>query len=329
VSEPTSALTFADLTLEVAKKLGVAFYGLAGDEVAQVPTDVHDLAECQAHVNNAIRLFISDAPPPGWRWMRRLDTVVLWATTTGTATGTYVSPTGTITATSAKFYPSMVGHEIVFTVSGASYTVVGYTSPTVVTTDANCSGEVAAAFTITANGNYTMPAYFGGQYTGEATFSAGSNEAYHLEWTDDYEIRRFREIPTVDIDTPRLLAVRRMNEVARRWEVMAWPTPGTTVSIQVPYELSFDRMTTGTDLHPAGDRFDEAVKAACFAVLERDAEDSLAGLMQEYREVALPNAYKIDARSAPKRLGPSGRHVRVTPWNFREYRRRPTVAFNH
>lgn len=328
MSEPTSAMTYNDLILEVAKKLGVAYYGAAGDEAAQIPVDAHDLDECQTIVNNAIRLFISDAPPQGWRWMRRLDTVVLWATTSGTATGTWVDPVGTITATADKFYPSMVGHEIVFSVTGNSYTITGYTSATVVTTDEDVSGEVGAAFTVTADGNYTMPQYFGGQYTGDPTYPAGSNQTYHLEWTDDYEIRRLRETPTVETDTPKLLAVRRSLLLNRRWDVMAWPIPNATTSVQVPYELSFDKLTTGTDLHPAGDRLDEAVKAACFAVLERDEEDSRAGLNDEYRNVALPNAYKIDSRTAPKRLGPmSGRGVRVTPWNFREFRRRPTVTF--
>jgi hypothetical protein len=38
MSEPTSVLTFSDLILEVAYKLGIAYYGAAGDGAAQVPT---------------------------------------------------------------------------------------------------------------------------------------------------------------------------------------------------------------------------------------------------------------------------------------------------
>jgi len=77
-SEPTAALTFEDLILATAIHLGVASYGEDGDQEAQIPTDVFDLAECKRHVNNAFRMFIADAPSQGWRWMRPILDVVLW-----------------------------------------------------------------------------------------------------------------------------------------------------------------------------------------------------------------------------------------------------------
>ncbi len=43
-ANPTGAMTFQDRIIEVAIKLGVAYYGSAGDEAAQVPTDAHDLS---------------------------------------------------------------------------------------------------------------------------------------------------------------------------------------------------------------------------------------------------------------------------------------------
>jgi len=55
--------------------------------------------------------------------------------------------------------------------------------------------------------------------------------------------------------------------------------------------------------HPAGHQFDDAVRAACLAMAEREFDDINAGYMGEFLERALPNAYKIDARSAPRKLG--------------------------
>ncbi len=68
---PTLELTFTDLILEVAEFGGIAYYGTDGDEVAQIPADTHDLALCKRIVNKALRKFIADSPPNGWRWMRK------------------------------------------------------------------------------------------------------------------------------------------------------------------------------------------------------------------------------------------------------------------
>ncbi|KKL50219.1 hypothetical protein LCGC14_2307650, partial [marine sediment metagenome] len=78
-TNPTGALTFEDLIIEVAIKLGVAYYGAAGDKEAQVPIDVHDLSICKRVVNNAIRLFLSDAPPNGWRCQHPVASLTMWA----------------------------------------------------------------------------------------------------------------------------------------------------------------------------------------------------------------------------------------------------------
>ncbi|HUW45426.1 MAG TPA: hypothetical protein VMW50_06490, partial [Dehalococcoidia bacterium] len=50
-------------------------------------------------------------------------------------------------------------------------------------------------------------------------------------------------------------------------------------------------------------RFDDTILAACLARAEMDIENFPAGYMDYYMKKALPNAYNIDARSAPRRLG--------------------------
>lgn len=91
--EPTSALTFADLTTEVAYKIGCASYGPDGTGAPSIPTDAHDLAICQRLVNKAIRKFINDGPTPnGWRWLNPVAQVDLWPQISYDPTGaTYVT----------------------------------------------------------------------------------------------------------------------------------------------------------------------------------------------------------------------------------------------
>lgn len=58
-----------------------------------------------------------------------------------------------------------------------------------------------------------------------------------------------------------------------------------------------------SNLHPAGFRFDDVILTACLARAEMEVEDLAAGWANLYTTMKLSEAYKIDARSAPRKLG--------------------------
>lgn len=336
MAEPTSALSFEALIIEVAQKMGVAYYGSGGDEAAQIPQDAHDLAECKRHVNNGIRMFINDAPPNGWRWMRPTLSLTYWGAVTVdddvTVASAYEPSTDTtlVTASEDSFYPSMESKTIVVT-DVDSYTIATYVSATEIRLSGDVHWSGSKTFAIASSGNFTLPKTFGGQYIGPITFAAGTNTGARLDWTSEAEIRKLREDSTTETGDPRLAAVRRLSSDTRRWELMLYPEPDEEDTVEFTYDLYFDSLTALTDLHPAGYAFDETVKAAVMAAMERDAEDVLGGLTQYYTQRALPNAYKIDARSAPRKLGYFGNRqlARRLPIQVaREYIERPTVTFN-
>jgi len=341
MSEPTSTLTFADLILEVAHKLGIAYYGADGDEAAQVPVDAHDLDECKRIVNNAIRMFISDAPQPnGWRWLRPIATVTLWTTipadVTNTITAVYDAGTGktTLTAVRESFYPSMELKSIVLTDTG-TFTISDYVSATQIKVSGNAAAANGKTWSIETDGNYTLPQTFGGQYSGDITFIAGTRRGTGLDWTDESVIRKWRQNITDHSGTPFLVAVRPMTTGTprRRWELLMWPKPIEVLHVEFPYTLHFDSLVNLTDVHPAPFGFDEAVKAACLAVAEKEKNDTLGVDWQYYREVALPNAYRVDAMSAPKKLGYFGNPGPVKASEAIRYFRnrlyqRPSVTLN-
>jgi hypothetical protein len=66
-----------------------------------------------------------------------------------------------------------------------------------------------------------------------------------------------------------------------------------------------------SNLHPAGMQFDNAIKAACLAEAEEQV-DELAGrgFINKFRSLDLPDAYKLDIRSAPRSLGTSNKSGR-------------------
>lgn len=335
MSEPTSAKTFEDLILAVAIQQGVAYYGEDGDEVAQIPIDVFDLSECKRHVNNGIRMFLMDAPPQGWRCMEPTLDVALWpsvAVTAGvTVTSAYRPATDDtlITASDDSFYQSMELRTLTVTDTG-DLTIQSYVTATTVTVSGDQHWVGAKTFSVTSTGAYTLPATFGGEIDSDITYVAGSNTGQVIDWTSEIEIRRMRQGSNTTTGTPTRAAVRKMTGPARRWELVVWPTPSSVEEIQFRYNLYFDTLTNLTDLHPAGFKHDETVTAACKAVAERDADDLASGeLNSYYRQICLPQSYRADGRSAPRRLGYCGNpgHVRINNRNFRDFQRRPTVTY--
>ena len=95
-TEPSSVLTFNDLILEVAYKIGVAYYGSDGQGALQIPVDARDLDLCMRIVNKAIRMFINDGPGPnGWKWLNPVAQMDIWPLISADTSGstTYVTST--------------------------------------------------------------------------------------------------------------------------------------------------------------------------------------------------------------------------------------------
>lgn len=331
MGEPTAALSFSELIIEVAIKLGVAHYGDNGGEIAQIPEDAHDLNECKRHVNNAVRMFLADAPPNGWRCQRPVADVILWPSVAVvaamTATGVYepAMDTTLIIASADAFYPSMELKSIVIT-DVDTLTIATYVSASQVRVSSDHHWTGSKTFSITADGDYTLPATFGGQYTGDISYDANTSTVLSIAWTSEARIRNLRENSTAETGDPHQADVRPMSSTRRRWELVVWPMPSIVRTVNFPYELYFDKLVGLTDMHPCGFAHDETIKAACFAAAEKDAEDMIGGLMQYYRQVALPNSYRIDGRQAPRNLGSMNRRRVVTPHNFRQFQRRPTIT---
>lgn len=340
MAEPTSVLTFDDLTLAVAEKLGVQYNGPAGTNAASIPIDAQDLAMCQKVVNKAIRMYIHDGPKPnGWRWTRPVATLNLWGdvaesdATIVTAVANTNTAQTTLTVTDPTFYDTMELHDIVGSTEGAME-IAEYVSSTSVIVSGLHSGAAGNTFSIASNGVFTLPPTFGGEYLPELTFIAGTNKGVGLRWVDEGEIRSWRSNVNTSIGIPFLFAVRVMGEGSprRRWELLAYPTPNQVYGVMFPYTLAFDSLVNGTEVHPAPFTHDEGIIAACLAQAEKEIEHELGADWEYYHSVALPNSYRVDQMAAPKTLGyfwNPGASVSSPVRYFREYiYRRPTVSVN-
>lgn len=332
MAEPTAVLTFGDLLLEAALEMGVAFFGTDGTEVAQVPTDVHDLAEVKRHVNNALRMVFASGPLGGWRWRRPVASIDVWAavdldTTVTISGGSYDSGNDEtiITATADSFFASMELKSIVIT-TVATFTIKRFISATQVAVTGDASTASADTFSITSNGDFILPQSFSGSYTGKITYAADTNQAVDLRWVSEGIIRGLRE-NNLNTDFPRLAAVRVRSD-GRRWELITWPTPSSNEVLEFPFHLYFATLTATTDLPPIPFAFDELLRAATLYVIERDVHKQRSGQYHDYYgEVALPSAWAEDGRSAPRRLGRFGNpnSATINIHTFRDFRSKPTV----
>lgn len=395
IGEP-SVLTFQDLIIEVAYKLGIASYGSTGTDAPSVPTDTHDLVMCKRIVNKAVRMFIHDGPRPnGWRWLNPIAQVDLWPQINADPTGNvYVTSTGynstsnltTLTLTTPiavpststsipTFYPSMELRNIWLggnppqmtpgwnqpvlgtstSTTGTGYVVAAFLSPSQIQIYGPISSTIASTstqpiqFSMVTLGDYTLPTNFGGQYVGAITYVQNTNRGMILSWTTESAIRSRRQNYNIESGTPYEAAVRliptpqysqlhqtlsasTMTFPRWRWELMTWRIPSEFLHVIFPYTLHFQDMTSLTDLTPAPFGHDESIKAACLAVAEKEAEDTLGGPdWKYYHDYCLPNSYRVDAASAPHSLGyfgnPTAKKNAVTPIRtFRDqWYQRPTV----
>lgn len=313
MAEPTSALTFEDLIIELTRKMGTAEYeGTNADGKIMIPTDAYNLDEAKRMVNSAIRMFINDAPRAGWRWTKPIGSFVLWSTVNTDSSNTVTfagydpaSNKTTITVTSAAFLDTMEEKTLTLTTSG-DQTITDVVSSTSV----KVSGELTSAidgetFSITADGNYTLPPTFGGTVSGQIAYAANTDLGVGLDWASESLIRQWRA-DTDQTGDPFAAAVRPKATVVgtrRRWELMVYPTPNEQVTVEFPFELSFDKLIDLTESPPTPLNQDENLKAAVLAIADKEGEGILGTDWEYYRSTALPNAYRTDARSAPRRIG--------------------------
>lgn len=337
MAEPTSTLTFSDLILHVAEKLGVAYYGASGTGVAQIPINVHDLEKCKRIVNNAIRMFVANAPKPnGWRWLRPILRTDLWgdialdsANAISSATYNVSGSNTTIVVPASAFFSSMELKPMTITDIG-SVTIQNYVSSTSVIISGSHTASLGKTWSMVTDGAYTMPVSFSGQYLGGLAYVAGTNKGIGTEWVDESDIRRWQADVDDETGTPYMFAVRIKDTGTprRRWELMAFPKPDEDLSVEFPAMLGFDSLVNLTDVPPSPFAHDETIKAACLAQCEKEVEGALGVEWQYYSDVAMANSFQIDAMSAPKTLGfflNTASNGRVSPFYHGP---RPNVVFN-
>jgi len=266
MAEPNRVSTMSDLILRVAEKLGIAEYTSAG--LIHVPTDQFNLNLCKRYVNNGIRMFMADAPRKGWRWMRRICSVIFATRVTGTADAADATSITDLTLASTYDIDDDLNDWWIYILTGTGagsyaqiddYTALTGKCDVLDWLDANgnpggtdpVATDTFAITSVKTNdgdaAKYILPANFGGTVDGKIKYAEGSSRRNVIEWCDEATIRARRAI-TVNSGNPLFAAIRPYQPMdeslsqSRQWEIIFDPEPSAVKTVEFPYTLHFDKM---------------------------------------------------------------------------------------
>jgi hypothetical protein len=292
MAESTLSLTFEDLARSTAFYLGWqrkadAVEGLTSAQVTNI-----------AAANNAgYRDFLGQAD---WGFLTPRATFTLWKTATGTAAA---GLTTTVTATTAKFFPSMIGHSIVFT-AGSTYTITGYTSSTVITVSSTAAADSSKAFTVTADGVYRLPDDFGAMDSERIAFAANNQDSRTITFASEPLIVESWQMNT-QVSRPALAAVRPLSNSAgtgQRFDLVTAPISDADYVVSFDYNVHPNAITT-TQYPYGGMQHAETIRLACTAKAEEMFNDHQQ-TQRAYYAQALQRSKVLDQRqSRAERLG--------------------------
>ncbi len=269
MSEPTSYLSMQELCTRISKEAGNAYRGSDGTSRAMLPIDKDDLADIKDIINDGIRMFISDAPPSGWKWIKRILSLNITGTKVeGTADAADSTSVTDLTLATVYDTDDDLNDWWIYITSGT-----GEGSYAQITNYTALTGKVDVAEWLDENGNtggtspvatdefaitkyetvdgdiarYYLPENFGGEVSGKPTYIKGTTHTQNIDWVPESEIRRSRQFGT-SLGYPYRAAIRQIEPKTsspgptRRYEIILYPDPSQDDVIEFPYPLVFNKL---------------------------------------------------------------------------------------
>lgn len=308
MAESTLSITFDDLQKEVA------FYlGLSRDSTKWSASELESINSC---IKSGLRQFYCPDPLPGeriahdWSFLRPIASFVVWSSLEATSTNTVTGATAdggsntTLTATLPTFVPSMVGSAITLTGVSGEWTILSYTSSTVVkVSGAVPSMSTPRTFSMTASGDYPLPDDFGGIDSPITVLTPELGGPIPVG--GEASIRASRQYQTVTGKPTNAAVVPDLNDgTGQRFTLMLFPTPEVNYTLQFRYRVLPDALTTGKYAY-GGSAHAETVLESCLAVAEKRMNDTLGIHRTEFAN-RLRASVSRDRLSAPHNLGYNG-----------------------
>ncbi len=279
--------TFADIWAEVG--------AFVKNDLAPTGTD---LIEVKRYSNDGYLMFLAERD---WTFLSPDATLTAYATSSAVLT---TISTVTITAATAIFYDTMVGHTVVFGATENEFTIASVTSTTVAVLTASAAAESSTdTITITPDGNYRLPDNFG---TLLAHPSFDSNNPYAVMVPRSPEQIRDMRSQTADITGPPMYyAVQPETFSAitgQRWEIMLFPTPSPAQTLSYRYRIDATKMTSDTEYPLGGPKHSLTIQQAAVAWAE-DISGRVDGPQMKKYKTLLERSMALDDEDKPRNLG--------------------------
>ncbi len=262
-------------------------------------------------VTSGLRRFYRPVPIGGqtheWSFLKPVQTSVLWADQ-AVESGVTVLASGAgliLTFTGMTVYPTMIGRTITIT-DDTSHVITGYTSSTVLTVTTVATAATEKTFSMASGGHFRLPDDFG-YLLGRPTFA--STEAYYpLDMIGEGQIRQLQQTNATS-GKPLYGATQPQTTdgtVGQRWDLMVWPTPGSTFNLTYRYHVLVSTMDASTVVRPyGGAAHSETILESCLAVAEERENDERGLHGAAYME-NLAASIEYDKRLGPQTLGYNG-----------------------
>ncbi len=315
MAEPTGTYTFPKLMTEVARTIGVAFYGASGGEAAMPPVhERHDFELVRDIVNGGVKLFIGTPPDNGWHWRKRLHSVTFDPDGTGPLN---------IDSDPARYYlPQDFGGVVAGKIQYAAGTAHGSRIEW-----CNESRIRQRRATTVQTGYPVLAAVRPYNYrryelvVDPQPAAADTVEFPYLSQFDEMALEggvATGGTAATLVDTKLPLCGYYPVDCFKDWEltiisgtgkgetatVTAWDPATGTFSFaalsggSTPDTTSYYIVQPENNCHPAGLEYDSVILTACLAFAESIVENFQQGWEQRLYSVALPAAYRVDRMQA-------------------------------
>ena len=314
---PTLSIDFEELITRVAESMGIAYYGAAGDEDAQIPTDTADLAQCKRIVNDGWRRFISIRQK--WNWMKPLFEIELAVASGGTATS--ATPTTLVDSALAgtyadDYFNGWTLNIISGTGEDQSQTITDYTGATGTFTVASwtTTPDTTSIYAYVPPrcvegdvGMYYMPDGYYGRVMGEMNYLSeqGTNRV-RIDLSDPTTIRRLYSQTLTLADPTEACILPLTGTDAGRWAMWVWPIPTAELTVQGQCEIYPNALVELTDVPNCGFALHRGVLQACLyeAAVSHDSTNTNKVEMARAEWMnAAQESVAWDRENSPKRLG--------------------------
>lgn len=298
MSESTLSLTRDSLAQHIGFYLSLGRKGSVADGLTSAAA-----TNVTAALDSGLREFYA---AHDWSFLYPEASLTLFGPASGTVTGSgFAGGLTTVTATTAKFFSTMIGHSIVISTVG-TFTITGYTSTTVITVSGNATCT-SKSFTITPNGANRLPDDFGGILSNQINFTSSSGGRFIEVGGSIDQIRALLGAVTTQ-SRPYISCVSALSSdgtTGQRFDLVSYPICDTDYPVKFRYGINANALLT-TQYPYGGEQHAETIRAYGLAAAEKTFNDGQTAKQAEAQRMLQLSIQKDNRSFRALKLGVAG-----------------------